>query len=267
VLTGLLLGQDFRTRFLPRLGPGVLAYLDSPSDGDETFPHAGPTAGRRRAWLFPLVVVVGFGDRSKGSAAPGEGRHGADPSEKSAVAVATALENALHTVLALMALDEKWGQGRSRITTRTAGGATVTTLDVPGPFAYSVDPARGRLVLGNSAGAVARYLESSSDPAAGKRFRGFRAAAFPDADTFACIDLDALTRVAARRGDAMVQALAARQHRPAADVKGDLDQVLALARLFEAVFVTSRLEPDATAVHHSLGVILRDPTSPSPPRP
>jgi hypothetical protein len=180
------------------------------------------------------------------------------------VTVADALDNALRTVLAMTAMDDKRGEGRSRIASRAAAGATVMTLDVPLPFAFAVDRARGHLVMGSSAMAVARYLESSTDPEAGRRFRELQAVAFADAETFLCIDLDALTRLADRYRDRLAKNLAARQKRPAVDVERDLDHVLALARLFRAAFVTSRMEPDATAVHRTLGVILHHEELPSP---
>lgn len=163
----------------------------------------------------------------------------------------------------MTALDEKRGLSRSRITTREVAGATVTTLDVPLPFAYAVDPVHGRLVLGTSAVAVARYLESSSDPQAGRRFREFQAAAFPDAETFLCVDLDTLAGLASRYRDRLVRTIAARQKRPATDVGKDLDHMLALARLFRAAFIASRMEAGSTAVHRTIGVILHQENSPS----
>jgi hypothetical protein len=181
------------------------------------------------------------------------------------VPVAAALDNALRTVLALLALDEKRGEGRSRIVTLDVAGASVMTLDIPLPFAFAVARAEGRLVLGTSAAAVARHLESSSDPEAGRRFRELQAVAFADAQTFLCVDLDALTRLADRYRDRLANNLAARQKRPAPDVERDLDHVLALARLFRAAFVSSRLESDATAVHRSLGVILHHEDPPARP--
>ena len=258
VLTGLLLGQDLRTRVLPRLGPGVLAYLDSPSETEEGG-AAGAEPSPGSSWPFPLVVVVSLGRDEQGASQAG----GAPPKEASAqepapVTVAAALENALRTVLALTAMDEKRNQGRSRILTRVVAGATVTTLDFPIPFAYAVDGAGSRLVVGTSADSVARYLESSSDPKAGERFRRLQAAAFPGDETFFCVDLDALNKLAGRHRDRLVQSLAARKQRPAADVDRDLTQVLALARLFEAAFVTSRFEPDATTVQRRVGLILHD---------
>ena len=66
----------------------------------------------------------------------------------------------------------------------------------------------------------------------------------------------ALTRLADRYRDRLTRSIAARQERPIAEVERDLDHVLALARLFRAGFLSSRIEPDATAVHRRLGVIL-----------
>ena len=60
LFTGLLLGQDLRTKVLPRLGPGVLAYFDTPPAPDEHGGAAGSSSSRGR-WPFPLVVVVGLG--------------------------------------------------------------------------------------------------------------------------------------------------------------------------------------------------------------
>ena len=110
--------------------------------------------------------------------------------------------------------------------------------------------------MGTSADSVARYLESSSDPKAGERFRRLRAGSFPGNETFLCVDFDAVSKLAGRHRDRLIQTLAARKQRPAADVDGDLTQVLALARLFEAAFVTSRFEPDATTVQRRVGLIL-----------
>ena len=219
----------------------MIAYLDTPLEPPTQERGAGPPTGRGP--LFPIVVAIGF---SQDAGGPRTDR----PS------LPAAFDNALRTLLAVIALDEKRGLTRSRITTREVAGATVTTLDVPLPFAYAVDPAHGRLVLGTSAVAVARYLESSSNPQAGQRFREFQAAAFPDAETFLCLDLDALTRLANRYRDRLVRNIATRQKRPVAEVDNDLEHVLALARLFRAAFLASRMEPDATAVHRTVGVIL-----------
>jgi hypothetical protein len=142
----------------------------------------------------------------------------------------------------------------------------VTTLDVPLPFAYAVDRVHGRLVLGTSAGAVARYLEwGSSDAKASGGFWGLQAAAFAGFETFLCIDFDAVTGLSGRYRDRLTLSLANRQKRPVAAVAGDLEHLLALARLFRAAFLASRVEPDVTAVHRVFGVMLHhDRSLPSP---
>jgi hypothetical protein len=217
--------------------------------------------------LFPLVVVLNLAEDQAGVRSIAEPRRRSTATEPPRVTVAAALDNALRTLLALTALDEKHGQGRSRIATREVAGATVTTLDPPLPFAYALDPKNSRLILGTSAGSVARYLEMSEDPHAGERFRAFQAAAFVEAETFVCIDLDASTRLAGQYRDRLASNLAARQKRSVADVEGDLDHVLAMAGLFRAAFLTCRIEPDVRAMHQTLGVILRDPNAASSSRP
>jgi hypothetical protein len=249
VLTGLMLGQDFSSRVLPALGPGLVAYLDGPADSTAETEH-GTSPPPVSGGLFPLVAAVGL-SRDDGPA----------------MAVSDAVENALRTLLALMALDEKRGQGRGAIQSSDAAGVTVTTLSTPIPFAYAVDRKGGRLVLGTSASAVARYFESASDPDAGARFRALQAAAFAEYETFVCVDLEAVTRLAGIYRDRLARNLAARQKRPAAEVGRDLEHVLALAGLFRAAFVASRIEPDAAAIHRRLGVILKDPSGSSAAHP
>ncbi len=257
VLNGLLLGQDPRTQVLPRLGPGVLVYLDSPADlGQDGADRSGSPPG---SWPFPLVTVISLGGDDRGASQRAEVRtKPANTQNPAPITMAAALENALRTVLAVTAMDEKRNQGRSRIVTRTVSGAAVTTLDFPIHFAYAVDVTGSRLVLGTSADSVARYLGSSSDPKAGERFRRLRARSFPGDETFACVDLDALTELAGRHRERLIQNLASRKQRPAADVDRDLTQFVALARLFEAAFVTSRFEPDATCVQRRAGLVLHD---------
>jgi hypothetical protein len=256
VLTGLLLGQDFRTRILPCLGPGVVAYLDATIESPEAPNGPGPPS--RPGWLFPMVVVLSLADDPAASRPAGAGGPPgrADGSGQARITVAAALDNALRTALALTALDEHRGGGRARIATRDVAGATVTTLDIPLPFAYAVDRAQGRLVLGTSAAAVARYLEGPSEVDANGGFWGLQAAAFAGFETFFCIDFDAVTRLAGRYRDRLALSLANRQKRPVMAVAGDLDHLLALARLFRAAFLASRIEPDGTAVHRAFGVIL-----------
>jgi hypothetical protein len=243
LITGLLLGQDLRTNVFPQLGPGILAYFDTPPETDEQGGVPGSKPAAQAGWPFPLVVVVSL-------------RTEAEPAKS--VALTAAADNALRTVLAVLALDDKRSQGRSRIVNRTVADTTVTTLDPAIPFAYAVDRARHRLVLSNSPGAVARYLEGASDPRLAERMRRLRAAAGTNVETFASIDLDALNHLAGKHRASLLQSLAARQNRPVDEVDRDLAHVLALARLFRASFVTSRFEVDASAVYRSIGLIRQE---------
>ena len=261
LLTGLLLGQDLRTRILPQLGPGVLAYVDSPPETDDALATGAPRS-TASAWPFPQVLVISVqGDEPAAPVANARPPQ-AVSRDNHAASAAAAIENALNSVLALAALDEKRNDGRSRIITRSVAGASVTTLDSPIPFAYAVDVAGSRLVLGTSPAAVANYLEASRNPESGARFRQFQARAFPDEETFFCVDLDAVSQLAGRRHDRLVEILASRKNRPVADVDRDLSQVLAFAKLFEAAYITSRFEPEAAAVRRRVGFLLPDPKTP-----
>lgn len=249
VLSGVMLGQDLASRILPAIGPGTIAYVESPAEGGD----AAPNASRGR--LFPLVLVVDL-----------SGSHPAEPrgdggGERAWPSATDAIDNALRTLLALMALDEKHAPGGSTIASTEAAGARVATLRPPIPFAYAIDRSSGRLVLGTSAPSVARYLEAAADPSSGARFRDLQAAAFPDYDSFVCIDLDAVTRLGGRYRTRVASRVAARRHRPQADVERDLEHVLALAHLFRAAFIAGRIEPDATAIHRTFGLILHEPES------
>jgi hypothetical protein len=263
--SGLLLGQDVADRILPRLGPGVVAYLDSPlpPDGND----AGEGLAARKARWFPVVAVIRLseGEQLAGAQSRAEPRSRATVAGPSVVTVAAALENLMRSLLAAAALDEKLGQGRSRIVTTKISGGTMTTLDPPVPFAYGFDVRASRLVLGNSAAAVARYLASSADSRAAQRFQDFEARA-PHAGTFVYVDLEATTRLASQFRERLAEALAIRQKRSAAEVARDLDDVTSLARLLRGAFVASHVEPDASAVKRSVGLILRpqDPTAPRP---
>jgi hypothetical protein len=251
LLTGLLLGQDLRTKVLPLLGPGVIAYLDAPTNADDqTTPPASKVAPAAR-WPFPGVMVISLGAKTDPVTSAG-----AIPPKTNAAA---AIDNALRTVLAMVAMDETRAEGRSRITTQVIAGTSVTTLDPPIAFAYAVDQIRDRLVLSTSPAAVARYLEHAGDQNAGSSFGRIRAAAFADATSCACVDFDALGLVVAGHRDRVVRALAARQNRPIADVDRDLAHALALARLFRAGFITSRIDTDATAVQRRVGLLTHEP--------
>ena len=171
--------------------------------------------------------------------------------------MAAACDNALRTLLAVLALDEKRAQGRSRIVNREVSGMTISTLDPPIPFAYAVDREGHRLILGTSAAAVERYILAGSDPQATARFRQLQAAAFADAQSFLCLDLAAAEAMLRKHRDQFTKMIAARDKRSIEDVSGDLDQFLALAHLFDAAFLTVRVNRASAAIHETLGVLTR----------
>jgi hypothetical protein len=242
ILTGLFLGQDLATRILPALGPRVLAYLDSPVEESKTVSNS-PRPADTQDWLFPLVMIIDLGSSSTSKPAePG---------------IATSIENALQTLLALLALDEKRAQGLSRIREQQTASVRVMTLEPPIPFAFALDRGHHRLVLATSAAAATRYLESaqSSDKGPGiDRFKPKPLAAF---DTFAAIDLQALDRVIIRHRPRVVAHLASRDHRAPGDVSRDLEHLLQICRLSPSLFIASRFEPDASAAHQWIGLALR----------
>jgi hypothetical protein len=171
--------------------------------------------------------------------------------------VADALDNALNTLLAIATFNGKLAEARTRIVTHEVAGATMKTLDPPVPFAYAMDRAGHRLVLGNSAGAVERYLACGSDPNAGARFRRLQTRAFPEARSFVCLDLAAVGTTIATHRDRILGILANHAHRSRDEVARDLDQFLALSGLFDAAYLTSRIDPDSATVFHALGLLPR----------
>jgi len=251
-LQGILLGQDLQTRILPGLGPRALAYVDAPADW-EPKSESGVSPGR---WPFPSVLAVELAADLEAKPASSGSAAGAS--------VADALDNALNTFLALVGFDEKLARAHPRIVTREVAGVTVKTLDLPVPFAYAVDRPGHRLVVGNSVAAVEGYLAAGSDPEAGSRFRRLQARAFADASSFLCLDLSAVQTAVERHRSRLIEMIASNAHRPREDVSRDLDQMLALARLFDAAYLTNRIDADSTTVLHTLGLLVR-PVETRPP--
>jgi hypothetical protein len=262
-LSGLLLGQDLHRRVFPALGPSWVAYSDSPGASDPT---------PRVVSAIPLVVAIGLSDPAPAaSSGPAASDQPGPDAEPPAVTVAAAIDNALRTTLALAAIDQKRKREGRGVVAREVAGARVVTLDTPIPFAYAVDRVHRRLVVGNSAWAVGRYLEATGDPRAGERFRAIRAAAEPDADasaaarTFLGIDFRAIHDLAESRRDQLADILAERRHRPEAEPGRDLDQVLDLTALFDSAFAISRLEPDASGCVRRIGLVARPDRDKAPP--
>lgn len=245
VVSGIFLGQDLRTHVLPALGPGVLGLIDAPRDEDLA---AGTGEAALGAWPFPTVLSVEMAS---------------DPARAS---IAHAAENAMRTFLAALCLDEQRAEGLSRIASRDVAGVAVLTLEPPIPFACAVDARGHRLVLGTSADAVASFLARADDPAAGDRFRRLRSRAFPEAQTFLCLDLTAAAKVTEKHRPRLAKWIATRDNRPVADVSRDLDQVIGLAQLFEAFFITSRFDAGDHTGQQTLGLLARE-AAPSGPQP
>jgi len=228
ILSGLLLGLDLRTRVLPALGPRIIAYLDAPADDP----------AERAPQGLPLPLVVATEIREPVDASP---------------STAAALDNALRVALVALSLDESRVPPESRVETKNG----VTTLSVPFPFAFAVDEPGHRLILGSSAAAVARHLQAGVDADGGSRFDRLRDAAFPDYGSFVCLDLAAISDLAARNKDRLVAFAAKRRNRPVQSVAGDFDQAMALVRLFDAAFLAGRIDASNALVETSLGLIPR----------
>jgi hypothetical protein len=252
-LSGLFQGRDLIDRVLPLLGPGLVVYVEPPGLARAESPGGNPAPAARDA-TFPIVAVVQLGDEGPetGRGAPA----GVDTGGRGG-SIVDAADNAFRTLLALTALDEKRAEGRSRVSRREVAGTWVSTLEPAVPFAYAVDRDRRRLVLGTSPAAVARWLEAGRDRASSERFQALRERAFPEG-RFACIDLRAVSTLAGSVRDQLARELAAGKDRPVDAVARDLDQVLGLANLFEAVFLNGRIEADARSANFTLGLIARD---------
>jgi hypothetical protein len=239
VLTGILLGQSFREEILPRLGPGLLGYIDAPDLEGTRENEKLPLA------KVPMTIIVELGKNPT----PG------------GIAPAVAIENALRTVLTLLALDEKRADGNSRVVTRQVAGTTITTLEPPIPFAYAVEKG-GKLIVATTASAVARYLEMASVPAASDggtgRFQKLREIAFPTAESYFCLDIDACVRYLSTDRQAFSARLSRKRQRPLTEVQADLDKLIGFASLFDAAFVTNRIDADARFVEQSAGLVLHE---------
>ena len=112
--------------------------------------------------------------------------------------------------------------------------------------------------------AVAARLEADSRDEAGGRFRGLQAAAFPDCASFACVDLAAAADLAARRKDHLVAAAARRQGRKPVDVARDFDQILEVAKLFDAAYLCSRVDAPEDLLEFRIGLLARGVKAPAP---
>ena len=123
-------------------------------------------------------------------------------------------------------------------------------------FAYAVG--RGLLVIGTDAAAVASALaDPSSDPDAPRPAAlAARDRLFPDATTFAHLDLDALRRLLSSRPGAL--SALARPDATDAPSAEETAVLLDLSAPFRGLYLTSSLAPDGTLAHQRLGLIVAD---------
>lgn len=177
-----------------------------------------------------------------------------DPGE--ADAAWPAVDNAVRTGMAIRAL---WwsSEGRpARVATRPVAGRPVTTLGPPDRPILAAQVGPDRLLVADDPAALAQFGAAGGSPA-GSTWEELRAKHAADCDTFAVFDLLRVVDTVGRSRPAIVAELAARTSRPAAEVERDLDQVLALARLFRGVVLTARVGPDSTEIHRTIGLIAR----------
>ncbi len=241
-----MLGQDLRSRVLPGLGPRVLAFVDTPVDWDT---EHRPEIPADRTWPFPVVLALELqADPDRNSSAPSAAKQ---------PTVADALENGLNTVLALATLNGKLAEVHTRFVTHNVAGVTVNTLDPSVPFACAVDHAGNQLVLSSFPGAVDRFLAHDSGSTGGSRFKQLRSRAFPTAHSFLCLDLAATETMLATHRERILAVLARQNHRPRDEVARDLDQFIALTRLFDAAYLTSRMESDSATAFQTFGLLTR----------
>ena len=219
VLRGLLLGKDLRAEVLPKLGPGLLFYVDA------------PTAPGRWPWV---------------AATPADAE------------VGPAIENALRTALSLYSLGPAGKDRPAAVESRDAPGATVTGL-AGTRFAYAVGGGQVAVGSSPEAVVAHLAAQTRGTSPATTPFERTRMACFPRADTFAFVDLDALHRVASARREGLARALAARRGAGATetDARRDLDQALALIGLFRAAYFTAAVDPRLASAHHTLGLLPR----------
>jgi hypothetical protein len=225
-LDGILLGRDLGMEILPHLGPGALAYVEAPEND--------VNADTPQDHKLAKVVVIGH-DNSPGLTA--------------------AVENALRTYLAFYAADVQHARGRLTLESRDVGGRKVTSLAPATPLAFAVDS--DRITLGNSAAAVARAITQSANPTEGPLDQ-LRSARFPQAGSFACVNLVRLHDYVLERRASLAARLADGNKRPIDDAQRDVDEALALMALFREAYFTVDMESDASAVHRSFGLIPRE---------
>jgi hypothetical protein len=225
-LDGILLGRDFGSEIVPHLGPGALAYLEA-ADGERN--DNGPPGA-----TLSKVLLIGHDN------APG---------------LTAAVENALRTYLAVYALGPQDARKQLRFEQRDVGGRYVTALAPATPLAFATEG--DRIIVASSAAAVARAIMQAANPTEGP-LEQLRAARFPRAGSFACINVLRLHDYIVETRAAIAARLAAGNKHSLEDARRDLDEAIALLALFRQAYATSDMEADASAVHRSVGLVPRE---------
>ncbi|WZO98065.1 hypothetical protein EP7_005118 [Isosphaeraceae bacterium EP7] len=215
---GLLLGRDPMGAVLPRLGPNVLAFLGAPGEGASARP--------------PVVLTMSMDNRD---------------------GVGEAVDNALRTLLALVSLDKDRREARWTIEDRTIDGVKATSVaGSPGPFTYAVGEAL--IALGTSPDAVAAVISLGDRPGLTSRLAEIRAKYSPKSQTFACVDLEALVRLAGTQRAALLAMLSSGEGDAS---PADFDQLLAIANLFRCASLACEVDPEFRLASQAIALIGR----------
>ena len=218
-----LLGRDLKRDVLPWVRPNLRFLVRNP----------GPLGGRP-----PMVLAVGLDDDG--------GRRG----------VASAIDNALRTTLAFVALGATRAGRGGLVESADVRGVRVTRLDGPPPvLSFSVD--RGQLAFGNHSDAVAWVVGADRAAPTHPGFDRARAAYFPEASGFAFVDLDAWVAWASARRPAIIDWLAVGRGESKASAARDLDSTMAIGALFGSAFATGSVSPGFEEAHIRVGLIVK----------
>ena len=221
-LQGLLMGEDLDTGILPRLGPGVLVGIEAPAEVD----------GQTR---LPIVAAVEI--------QPGTDRPGPR----------AAIENAIRAGISIHALESKPGPGNLRLESRAVAETPMMVLMGARRIVLATASSPGRIVFGNVPEAVARFVLDGPSSS----LEQIRSANFPEATTFAVVDLARLAEAIRPRRDPIARRLAGRSGRPAEAIAKDLDQLVAASELFRAATFTTSTARDASSIHRVFRLIAR----------
>ncbi len=221
---GFLLDLDPRRDVLPRLGPEVLAVIESP-----------PADSERP--LGAIAVALGFQER---------------PPEAAGARIEAALRNALRTLLVARALNVK--SGPHALATSTIDGLATTSLEPTRGLAFAVTG--DRALLATSPAAVGRL--HAVPPSDAKRL-GDRldAALTRDLEAIARVDLERLADVVERYRGRLAGRLAERRGMRPDDAARDIDDFRAALTLFRDVEFWAAGNDDASTARFGLNLNLR----------